>query len=117
MDKDLPGVEVILVRNRDEHTSLLIQLLQHFSDDLADALQRLDVLFRDIELSLQILDPHAKRLELGFPFSELEQAPLVILERLLSLRIAGAVHDVRQSGRPKSKAKSKRDPRGLRKTG
>ena len=37
-------------------TSFFIQLFQHFSDDLANTLQSLDVLFRDVEFSLQILD-------------------------------------------------------------
>ena len=39
-----------------KRTSFFIQLFQHFSDDLANTLQSLDVLFRDVKFSLQILD-------------------------------------------------------------
>jgi len=75
-----------------ELTSLLIQLLQDLPDDLADALQRLDVFLRDIILLLQVPDAHAQRLELGFPFSQLQQGLLVVGERLLPLGVVGAVH-------------------------
>lgn len=78
-------------------TSLLIQLFQHLTDDLTNTLKRLDVLFGDIKLPLQILDTHSQGLQLSLPFSKLKQALFIIIERLIPLGVAGAVHDGRRT--------------------
>lgn len=66
-------------------TSLLIQLLQDFANDLSNALQRLDVFFCAVKLFLQVLDLYSQILQLGLPLAGFDELRPVRVEGGLAL--------------------------------
>lgn len=68
-------------------TSLLVQLLQHFTNDLPYTLQSLDVFFGLVKVLGQSLDLQPERLELCLPFPRLDQLGPKALKRMVSLLV------------------------------
>lgn len=66
-------------------TSFVIELFQHLADDLSHTLQRLDVVFGLIKLSLHVLNFKTQILELGLPFSRLDELAAVGIKGGLAL--------------------------------
>lgn len=66
-------------------TSLLVQLLQDFADDLSHALQSLNVVFCAIKLPCQVLDLYPQVLQLGLPLARLDELRSVRVEGRLAL--------------------------------
>lgn len=76
----------------DKLTSLLIQLLQHLSNDLSHTLQSFDILLCLIKVLDETLDLLPETLELCFPFPRLDELGTEVLESVLPLLVGS--HDV-----------------------
>jgi hypothetical protein len=74
-------------RGREEwvRTSFVIELFQDLADNLPHALQGLDVILCAVKLLLHVLDLEAQVLELGLPFSRLDELGAVRAEGGLAL--------------------------------
>lgn len=68
-------------------TSLLVKLFEDFADNLANTLQRLDVLFGLVKLLLQSLYLQSQVLEFRLPLPRLDQLLLERGEGVLALLV------------------------------